>query len=185
MSVAPLAAPRAEAADSTQSALAALIQLLASMEALDLRRFGDLGLTLSQLRVLHLLRDRPLSCGQLAEHLGITASTATALIDRLVRRGLIERRPRPGDRRVTDLALSEAARGLIEAAAARKGGEVRAAVEELSPSDRERLAELLHHLATRVQSAEARVAEPAGGDRPATGPTTTGAGQFPQVTGAG
>ncbi len=185
MSVASLRAPRAEAADSTQSALAALIQLLASMEARDLRRFGDLGVTLSQLRVLHLLRDHPLSCGQLAEHLGITASTATALIDRLVRRGLIERRPRPGDRRVTDLALSEVARGLIEAAAARKGGEVRAAVEELSPSDRERLATLLHHLATRVQSAEAQVAGPPSGDQPATDPIITGEGQVPPMRVAG
>ncbi|MGO8686722.1 MAG: MarR family winged helix-turn-helix transcriptional regulator [Candidatus Dormibacteria bacterium] len=158
MSLAPPPAPGNDDADSTRRALDALVQLLASFEALDLRRFGDLGLTLSQLRVLHLLRDQPASCGHLAEHLGITASTATALIDRLVRRGLIERRPRPGDRRVTDLALSDAARSLIEAAAARKGGEVRAAVEDLAPADRQRLAVLLDHLAARVQSAEARVA---------------------------
>ncbi len=175
MSPAPSHLPRADAADSTRRALDALVQLLASMEALDLRRFGDLGLTLSQLRVLHLLRDQPASCGHLAEHLGITASTATALIDRLARRGLIERRPRPGDRRVTELALSDEARSLIEAAAARKGGEVRAAVEELSPADRERLAELLDHLATRVQAAEARAAGPAGDMRSATATIGTGA----------
>ena len=158
MSLASPPTPGAEDADSTRRALDALVQLLASIEALDLRRFGDLGLTLSQLRVLHLLRDQPASCGHLAEHLGITASTATALIDRLVRRGLIERWPRPGDRRVTDLALSDAARSLIEEAAARKGGELRAAVEELAPADRQRLAALLDHLAVRVQSAEERVA---------------------------
>ena len=152
------ATSRDEFADSTQRALAALVQLLASMEALDLRRFGDLGLTLSQLRVLHLLRDHPTSCGHLAEHLGITASTATALIDRLVRRGLLERRPRPGDRRVTDLALSDAARSLLPEAAARKGGEIRAAVEELAPADRERLAELLDPVTRRLQAAEAQIA---------------------------
>jgi len=159
---APSPVQRDETADSTERALAALAELLASMEALDLRRFGDLGLTLTQLRVLHLLRDRPASCGHLAEHLGITASTATALIDRLVRRGLIERGPHPGDRRVTELTLSERGRGLIQAAAQRKGGEVRAAVEELEPVDRERLAEMLHGLGERVQSAEARIAEAAG-----------------------
>jgi DNA-binding MarR family transcriptional regulator len=145
-----------------------LVQLLASLEALDLRRFGDLGLTLSQLRVLHLLRDHPASCGQLAEHLGITASTATALIDRLVRRGLLERRPRPGDRRVTDLALSEAARNLLPEAAARKGGEIRAAVEELAPADREQLAALLDRVTRRLQSAEAQIAgHPDGGEEEA------------------
>ena len=182
---APPLAPEAAADESTRQALDALVQLLASMEALDLRRFGDLGLTLSQLRVLHLLRDHPTSCGHLAEHLGITASTATALIDRLVRRGLIERRPHPGDRRVTELALSEAGRSLIDAAAARKGGEVRAAVEELTPSDREHLAELLDHLATRIQSAEARVAGPAHDRHPATDPTETGACEGAPGGGAG
>jgi len=152
------ATPRDESANSTQRARAALVQLLASIEALDLRRFGDLGLTLSQLRVLHLLRDHPASCGHLAEHLGITASTATALIDRLVRRGLLERQPRPGDRRVTDLALSEAARSLLPEAAARKGGEIRAAVEELAPADREQLAALLDRITRRLQWAEAQIA---------------------------
>jgi len=149
--------PRHESADSTQRALAALAQLLASLEALDLRRFGDLGLTLSQLRVLHLVRDHPASCGQIAEHLGITASTATALIDRLVRRGLLQRRPHPGDRRVTDLALSETARGLLPEAAARKGGEIRAAVEELAPVDRDQLAALLDRVTRRLQSTEAEI----------------------------
>ena len=162
------ATQRDESAESTQRALAVLVQLLASLEALDLRRFGDLGLTLSQLRVLHLLRDHPASCGQLAEHLGITASTATALIDRLVRRGLLERRPRPGDRRVTDLALSEAARNLLPEAAARKGGEIRAAVEELAPADREQLAALLDRVTRRLQSAEAQIAgHPDGGEEEA------------------
>lgn len=161
MSTARSPAQRDETADSTERALAALVELLASMEALELRRFGDLGLTLTQLRVLHLLRDRAASCGHVAEHLGITASTATALIERLVRRGLIERRAHPGDRRVIELTLSESGRGLIQEVAQRKGGEVRAAVEELEPMDRERLAEMLHHLGGRVQAAEARIAEAA------------------------
>ena len=99
---------------TAERALNALVQLLASVEAIEFRRWGDLGLTISQLRVLHLLRERPASCGQVAEHLGITASTATALIERIVRRGLVERAAREGDRRITDLHLTESGRLLLE-----------------------------------------------------------------------
>ncbi len=152
------ATPSTAPAESTERALGALVQLLASVEAVEIARWGDLGVTISQLRVLHQLREHPASCGQVAEHLGITASTATALIDRLVRRGLIQRGPRLGDRRVTELSLASAAQELLEAAARRKGGEMRAAVEELPPSDRKRLAELLDRLADHVQSADSGMA---------------------------
>jgi DNA-binding MarR family transcriptional regulator len=39
--------------------------------------------------------------------LGIDASYVTAIADQLEERGLIERRPHPGDRRVKSLALTE------------------------------------------------------------------------------
>jgi DNA-binding MarR family transcriptional regulator len=43
--------------------------------------------------------DRPLAMGSLAQHLGCDASTATWIVDRLEERGLVERKPAPGDRR--------------------------------------------------------------------------------------
>ncbi|HXZ99707.1 MAG TPA: MarR family transcriptional regulator [Candidatus Binatia bacterium] len=139
---------------ASERALTALVHLLASVEAVEFRRWGDLGLTISQLRVLHLLRERRFSCGQVADHLGITASTATALIERLVRRGLVERITRDGDRRVTDLRLSEPGRRLLEETYRRKTGVITASVLELSGDDRERLADLLDRLAAAVQARE-------------------------------
>jgi DNA-binding MarR family transcriptional regulator len=143
---------------STHRALTALVQLLASVEAIEVRRWGDLGLTISQLRVLHRLRERPASCGQVAEHLGITPSTATALIERLVRRDLIERTPHEGDRRVTDLRLSERGRELLEEAGRSKRGVISASIEAMATADRERLAALLDRLAASVQALEAESA---------------------------
>lgn len=139
----------------TQRALNALVQLLASVEAVEVRRWGDLGLTISQLRVLHRLHERPASCGQVAEHLGITPSTATPLIERLVRRDLVERTPHEGDRRVTDLRLSERGRELLEEAGRGKRGVISASIQALSATDRERLAGLLDRLAGSVQALEA------------------------------
>ncbi|MGA2282130.1 MAG: MarR family transcriptional regulator [Candidatus Dormibacteria bacterium] len=139
---------------TAERALSALVQLLASVEAIEFRRWGDLGLTISQLRVLHLLRERPASCGQVAEHLGITASTATALIERIVRRGLVERGAHEGDRRVTDLHLSERGRLLLEETDRGKRGVITQSIGELSREDRERLATLLDRLAAGVQARE-------------------------------
>lgn len=148
---------------TAERALSALVQLLASVEAIEFRRWGDLGLTISQLRVLHLLREHPASCGQVAEHLGITASTATALIERIVRRGLVERAAREGDRRVTDLHLTESGRLLLEEKERGKRGVITKSIGELAPEERERLAGLLDRLAAAVQAREGTATEPAGG----------------------
>ena len=42
---------------------------------------------------------RTVNAKELAEHLGITAASTSALVDRLVRSGHLERRPDPSDRR--------------------------------------------------------------------------------------
>jgi DNA-binding MarR family transcriptional regulator len=145
---------------TTGRALTALVQLLASVEAIEVRRWGDLGLTISQLRVLHLLHERPASCGQVAEHLGITPSTATALIERLVRRELIERTPHEGDRRITDLRLSPRGRDLLEETGRGQRGVIKPSIEALAAPDRERLADLLERLAGSVQALEAESPAP-------------------------
>jgi len=162
---------------SLQRVMTALVQLLASLEATEVRRWGDLGLTIGQLRVLHQLRDRPASCGQVADHLGVTASTATALIDRMVRRGLLERTVREGDRRVTDLHLSETGRHLLEESVRRKRV-IRTAMSDLLPADQERLAAMLERLAAGVQAAEAAVsdAEPATSSTETAAATVSGVG---------
>jgi DNA-binding MarR family transcriptional regulator len=143
---------------TAEKALSALVQLLASVEAIEFRRWGDLGLTISQLRVLKLLREHPASCGQVAEHLGITASTATALIERIVRRGLVLRGAHAGDRRVTELRLSDRGRLLLDEIDPSSRGVITASIDDLAPEDRARLAELLDRLAAGVQAREGQAA---------------------------
>jgi DNA-binding MarR family transcriptional regulator len=62
-----------------------------------------------QCHVLHMIEpERPLPMGRLAETLSCDASNVTGLVDRLEVRGLVQRRPSDGDRRVKVLQLTPA-----------------------------------------------------------------------------
>lgn len=60
--------------------------------------------------ILHLweqgLESTPVTASQLAEHLRVTPAAVTYLVDRLVKRGLLERTPNPADRRQVLLTVS-------------------------------------------------------------------------------
>ena len=75
------------------------------------------GLTVVQVRSLAFAHQRGgCTVSQLAGHLGIARPTASALADRLVRRGLMTRRADPGDRRRVTLALTTLGSRRVEAA---------------------------------------------------------------------
>jgi DNA-binding MarR family transcriptional regulator len=60
-----------------------------------------------QLRALTMLRElQPASLVQLAEGIGVTPSTTSRLVDRLVAAGYVERRTSPESRRQIELRLS-------------------------------------------------------------------------------
>jgi len=97
----------------------------------DLRRLGrtaawlakqvELGLatvdlTLPQYRILGLLDESSAASSHLAERLAVRPPTITAVVDGLVGRGLVERRPVAGDRRRVDHVLTEEGQRLLAAA---------------------------------------------------------------------
>ena len=79
----------------------------------DVREVADEeGLSIAQLDVLRRLRHHgPTPMRRLAEQMKCEASNLTGLVDRLESRGLVERRPDPGDRRVRLLALTDEGTG--------------------------------------------------------------------------
>jgi DNA-binding MarR family transcriptional regulator len=103
-------------------------------------------LSLTQLRVLAILRGRQLRMSTLAEHLGLERSTLSGLVDRAERRGLLTRTRSETDGRSVLVALTPAGARL----AARGGDQVRAqlagAVGGLSGSERRRMQSLLEKL---------------------------------------
>ena len=72
------------------------------------------GLTLTQARVLGFASCEPLSQRALAARFGCDPSNISVIVDRLVERELVERRPDPRDGRVKLIAATEAGRELAE-----------------------------------------------------------------------
>jgi DNA-binding MarR family transcriptional regulator len=75
---------------------------------------GAHGLTVTQARVLGFAACEPLSQRRLAEHFGCDPSNISVIVDRLVERGLVSRRPSPDDGRVKLIVATDEGRGLAE-----------------------------------------------------------------------
>ena len=83
-------------------------------DSLRLRQWERSHVTLPQLRVLYHLRRHPgATTGELARRLGITVSTTSGLVIKLVDRGLVVRGSLADDRRQAPLRLSEAGAALL------------------------------------------------------------------------
>lgn len=71
------------------------------MHCRPLDEWEGLDLTIPQFKTLALLQHRgPQRMGNLSGYLGITFSSATSIVDRLVEKSLVQRQPDPEDRRV-------------------------------------------------------------------------------------
>jgi len=69
------------------------------------------GLTAPQQSVMRVLfNSKGLSLKDLSQELGLAHSTVSGIVDRLERRGLVERRPYQADLRVTEIVVSRQAR---------------------------------------------------------------------------
>jgi DNA-binding MarR family transcriptional regulator len=75
---------------------------------------APLGLSRTQARLVRLLADRPLRMAAIAEHLAVVPRTVTDIVDGVEAAGLVVRRPDPGDRRATLVALTPAGRMLLD-----------------------------------------------------------------------
>jgi DNA-binding MarR family transcriptional regulator len=118
------------------------------LDAVRLRQWEQSGVTLPQLRVLYQVRRKPeITTKSLARALGVTVSTTSGLVIKLVERGLIDRLTDAQDRRQAPLRLTPAGEALtgelaepaqrfLAGVAERLGGDLGAVSEAL-----ERLAE--------------------------------------------
>ena len=75
----------------------------------DRERLGG-ELSLRQLTVLYLIREETPTLGYIARRLMVTPAVVTGIVDRLEKRGYVQRKADPEDRRVVRLALTEAGR---------------------------------------------------------------------------
>ena len=103
-------------------------------------------LSLTQLRVLAILRDRRVKMTELADYLGLDKSTISGLVDRAEKRGLLQRVPNPLDGRAVDVLLSAAGAELAEAGATQIARSLSPMTSVLSRAEAHRLTSLLERM---------------------------------------
>ncbi|WP_060180393.1 MarR family winged helix-turn-helix transcriptional regulator [Streptomyces sp. IMTB 1903] len=89
----------------------------------------------------------PVSTGDIARLTGLTSGSATRLVDRLVKAGIVERRTDPNDRRRSLVSLSPEARERIGAAWDTPSRAFGAVLESYSDSELAVIADYLHRAA--------------------------------------
>ncbi len=137
-----MAAPAGELVDAiVQSAFATMAVLT--------RVAAEHDLSLTQLRVLGILRDRQVRMTDLADYLGLEKSTMTGLIARAEKRGLARRVPNPDDGRSVDVLLTAAGHELADRGGARIAGELVPMTAGLSGAEQRRLAAALLRTVSR------------------------------------
>lgn len=118
--------------------------------AVETRALGSIettGLCASDFGVLEaLLHKGPLPVNVLGKKLLLTSGSMTTSVDRLVSRGLVERRDDPDDRRVRVVALTATGRRLIKSAFARHETHLDDVVGVLTRDERTTLVSLLRKL---------------------------------------
>lgn len=107
-----------QGADAVLHAVRALYE---AMHRFDGRVADALGIHRSDLRCLNALERGGLTAGEIGARLGLTSGSVTALVDRLVRAGLVERAPDPADRRRALVVLQPASWARLDVAYAALG----------------------------------------------------------------
>ena len=121
------------------------------------KHLSELDLTLPQIQVLRILkREGVVPTGKLAVCLRISAPATTQLTDRLIRKGLIERRHSEDDRRAVLVGLSEKGQSLVDRFRARRNAIFTAALAELSEADRAQVVTSLQKVIAVLESFEAK-----------------------------
>lgn len=120
-----------------------LVQASFAVIAMLNRVAADHDLSLTQLRVLGILRDREPTMAELATYLGLERSTVSGLIDRAVDRGLVRKTADAADGRSVRVSLTAGARRLETRIIADIGELMAPLTGRLTPDERKRLTALL------------------------------------------
>jgi MarR family transcriptional regulator, lower aerobic nicotinate degradation pathway regulator len=120
-----------------------LVQVSFTVTAVLSRVAAEQDLSLTQLRVLGILRDREPTMAELATYLGLERSTVSGLVDRAVQRGLVRKDADPADGRAVRVSLTPESRRLVGPIIAEIAGLLAPLTDRLGPNERSRLSALL------------------------------------------
>ncbi|WP_019634437.1 MarR family winged helix-turn-helix transcriptional regulator [Actinomadura atramentaria] len=139
-----------------------LVQLSFHVQAVLAAAAAEHDLSLPQVRLLGILRDRDAEMRQLARHLDLDKSSVTGLVTRAERRDLVRRVPSPRDGRAVLVTLTGHGRRLARTAERDVRARVRALTAVLDPADRATLTALADRV---LAGRRTRADDPRGGDQ--------------------
>ena len=113
---------------------------------------GEYELSIVQIRLLGVLRDREPTMNTLGRHLGLDKSSISGLVDRAQRRGLVIRTPSETDGRSFRVSITESGRQIAEKVSTAYAERIATLTGTWASQDRQ----LLAQLANRVIVADAR-----------------------------
>jgi DNA-binding MarR family transcriptional regulator len=120
----------------------ALVELSFLIQATLARLAAEHDVSLTQVRLLGILRDREPGIVELAGVLNLDKSSVSGLVDRAQRRGLVRRASsKSADGRAIRVVLTARGRRMASEFAARVAAELDELVQDLPPAQRRRLAE--------------------------------------------
>lgn len=129
--------------DDISDAVLTASRVLVGIAAASLAPIED-QVTLTQYRTLVVLNSRgPQSLQALAAELQVVPSTATRMCDRLVAKGLIERRTPEENRREVELSLAAAGGAIVAQVARERKRQLRRITDRMSPRSQVALVEAL------------------------------------------
>jgi DNA-binding MarR family transcriptional regulator len=122
--------------------LDSLVQLSFAVQGALARVAEKHDLSLVQVRLLGILRDREPAMLELSMFLNLDKSSVTGLVSRAAGRGLVQRTTTPEDRRAVHVALTAKGREIAQSFAKQVERELAALVQDVSEVDRKRLSTL-------------------------------------------
>jgi MarR family transcriptional regulator, lower aerobic nicotinate degradation pathway regulator len=134
------------AAPGQLNAVDGLAQLAFVIHGMLELRAAEHDLSVTQARLLGVLRDRTPTMNLLARLLGLDKSSVSGLVDRAERRGLVVRIPSAEDKRTVLVGLTNRGRSLVSQAAAGFGADIAAMLDLLAPTEREALSGIVSRL---------------------------------------
>ena len=125
--------------------------VMLAMHRADLPSWCAVDLTMPQLKALFLAgTPGGASHGQIARALGVTLSTVTGVVDRLVEHGLVERHTDATDRRLSHVVATPAGVELVDRLWAGRRDLLARVLGALTPEERAALHATLTHLASLI-----------------------------------
>ena len=114
---------------------------------------AQLELSMTQAEVISYLSEKhETTMGELSDHISVSLSAMTGVVDRLVQKGSVSRDRDETDRRVVKVRLTQAGEDLAAEVAQAKKSHAIAVLDALGESDRERLLEIMAKLTQNLSS---------------------------------